>query len=170
MDIDEQLKAKIASELQRLEEDCSHSGKAHFNASDRWNQFNYWFGIPSVVISGLVGTALVKDHVMWASAGSAAVTVLTALVTFLKPAEKATLHKTSGDQYLTLRNDSRVFREITLMRNAEEAAALEGLEGLTKRRNELNQASPLFANRDFKKAKKGVDEGQATHAVDKVVR
>ncbi|MHC5234375.1 hypothetical protein [Brucella sp. LJL56] len=46
----------------------------------------------------------------------------------------------------------------------------EGLEGLTKRRNELNQASPLFANRDFKKAKKGVDEGQATHAVDKVVR
>ncbi|NKK36329.1 SLATT domain-containing protein [Rhizobium leguminosarum bv. viciae] len=170
MNLDEQLKTKIASELQRLEEDCAHSGKAHFNASDRWNQFNYWFGIPSVVISAVVGTALLKDHVVWASVGSAAVTVLTALVTFLKPAEKATLHKSSGDQYLTLKNDSRVFREITLLRNVEEATALEGLEGLTKRRNELNQASPLFANRDFRKAKKGVDDGQATHVVDKVAR
>lgn len=170
MNLDEPLKTKIASELQRLEEDCSHSGKAHFNASDRWNQFNYWFGIPSVAISAVVGTALVKDHIIWASAGSAAVTVLTALVTFLKPAEKATLHKSSGDQYLSLKNDSRVFREITLIRNIEEAAALEALEGLTKRRNELNQASPLFANRDFKKAKKGFDEGQATHAVDKTRR
>jgi hypothetical protein len=170
MNLDDTLKTKIASELQRLEEDCAHSGKAHFNASDRWNQFNYWFGIPSVVISALIGTAFVKDYVVWASVGSAAVTVLTALVTFLKPAEKATLHKSSGDQYLTLKNDSRVFREITLTRDVEDAAALEGLEGLTKRRNELNQASPLFANRDFKKAKKGFDDGQATHAVDKASR
>ncbi|MGO7078860.1 SLATT domain-containing protein [Rhizobium johnstonii] len=170
MDLSEQLRAKITIELHRLEEDCSHSGKAHFNASDRWNQFNYWFGIPSVVISAIIGTALVKDHVVWASVGSAAVTVLTALVTFLKPAEKATLHKNSGDQYLALKNDSRVFREITLLKNAEEAAAIEGLEGLTKRRNELNQASPLFANRDFRRAKKGVDEGQATHVVDKTAK
>lgn len=167
MTIEPALKSKIFNELLRLEEDCSHSGKAHFNASSRWTHLNYWFGIPSVIGSAIIGTAFFKDYAVAASVGSAVVTVLTALVTFLKPAEKSTSHKNSGDQYLALKNDSRVFREITLQNAVEEGVALEGLSGLTTRRNELNQASPMFSNNDFKKAKAGVDSGQAQHAVDK---
>lgn len=167
MTLNDQLRTRITDELHRLEEDCQHSGKSHFNASTRWNKLNYWFGIPSIVISALIGTAFFKDYAMAASIGSAIVTVLAALVTFLKPAEKSTSHKNSGDQYLALRNDARVFREIFLQKEIPEAAALESLQGLTTRRNELNQASALFSDGDFKKAKTGVDAGQATHAVDK---
>ncbi|MGM4884778.1 SLATT domain-containing protein [Rhizobium sp. 62_C5_N11_2] len=167
MALDDTVKTRISNEIVRLEEDCSHSGKAHFNASSRWNKLNYWFGIPSVIISAVIGTAFFKDYALPAGIGSAAVTVLTALVTFLKPAEKATEHKNSGDQYLALKNDARVFRELTLQQATDEGAVMESLVGLTTRRNELNQASSMFSDNDFQKARAGVNAGEALHAVDK---
>ncbi len=48
-------KPAIQAELQRIEEDCIHSGKAHFNAGKRWARYHYWLGIPSVVLSALAG-------------------------------------------------------------------------------------------------------------------
>lgn len=162
-----QTLAKIHDELLRMEEDCIHSGKAHFNASVRWDRWNYLFGIPSVILSALAGTAFFKDYAVIAGVMAACVTVLTALMTFLKPAERATDHKNSGDQYLSLRNDARVFREIEVTQFEDDAGAIAGMSGLTKRRNELNQASRQFADKDFQKARAGVNEGQSTHAIDR---
>lgn len=48
---------KVVAELLRMEEDCTHSGKAHFNAATRWTRWNYAFGIPSVGLSALAGGA-----------------------------------------------------------------------------------------------------------------
>lgn len=110
-----------------MEEDCTHSGKAHFNASDRWTWWNYAFGIPSVALSAAAGAAFFQDYSVAAGAMSSAVTVLTSLMTFLKPSEKAADHKNSGDQYLSLRNDARVFREIELSQVADDAAAIAGV-------------------------------------------
>jgi hypothetical protein len=72
-----------------------------------------------------------------------------------------------GDQYLILRNDARVFRQIRLMHACDEPTALAGIDEFTKRRNELNQASPQFSRADFEAARKGIEEGEATHRVDK---
>jgi hypothetical protein len=157
----------ISKELLRMEEDCIHSGKAHFNASSRWNGWNYWFGIPSVVLSTAASTAFFKDYSLIAGAMTSVVAVLTSLMTFLKPAERSKAHKGSGDQYLALRNDSRLFREVTLLQDIEDSAATEAMNGLTTRRNELNQASMPFSGGDFKRAKAGIDAGQALHRVDK---
>jgi hypothetical protein len=98
-------KPAIQAELQRIEEDCIHSGKAHFNAGDRWARYHYWLGIPSVVLSALAGAAFFKNYGDIAGIMSAIVAILTSLMTFLKPSERAAAHKGSGDQYLTLRND-----------------------------------------------------------------
>lgn len=157
---------KIAEELQRMEEDCDHSGRAHFNAADRWWRWNYGFGIPSVILSTAAGGAFMKDYAIIAGSMSLTVAVLTALMTFLKPGEKSAGHKSSGDQYLALRNDSRVFRTIELA-TIDDGGAIEAMKGLTTRRNELNQASALFSRRDFEKARKSIDAGESTHRVDK---
>src|SRR6516225_9292378 len=111
MSISPDAKASIAKELHRLEEDSAHSGKAHYNAGDRWRIYQYWLGIPSTVLSAAAGLAFFKSDPMLGAASSIAAAVLTALMTFLKPSERAAAHKSSGDQYLALRNDSRVFRE-----------------------------------------------------------
>lgn len=159
-------KSLIRAELQRIEEDCVHSGKAHFNAGDRWARYHYCLGIPSVVLSALAGAAFFKSFSEIAGIMSAVVAILAALMTFLKPSERAAAHKSSGDQYLTLRNDARVFREIKLTYVADDQATIDGLDEFTTRRNELNQASAQFSRADFELARQGIDAGEAKHRVD----
>ena len=160
---------EIAKELARIEEDCIHSGKAHFCAHERWIACHYCLGIPAVVFSSMAGLAFFQDYPEIGGAISVVVAILTALSTFLKPYERAAAHKSSGDQYLSLRNDARVFRTIKLTNSCDFQSALSGLDEYAKRRNDLNQASPQFSNRDFVKARKGIQAGEATHAVDEVV-
>lgn len=45
---------------------------------------------------------------------------------------RAASHKGSGDEYLTLRNDARVFREIRLTYACDEQAAIAGMDEITK--------------------------------------
>lgn len=79
----------IRAALERIEEDCIHSGKAHFNADNRWGRYHYWLGIPSVVLSALAGAAFFKNYGDIAGIMSAIVAILTSLMTFLKPSERA---------------------------------------------------------------------------------
>ena len=167
MPISSSIETKITSELLRMEEDCTFSAKAHFNASSRWTRWNYTFGLPSVALSAAAGAAFFKDYAVVAGIMSSGVTVLTALMTFLKPSEKSSEHKSSGDQYLSLRNDARVFREIAITQVADDNSAIAGMTGLTTRRNELNQASPPFSRGDFTRARRGIEQGEALHQVDK---
>jgi hypothetical protein len=160
-------KIAIRTELERIEEDCIHSGKSHFNAHERWSRFHYWLGIPSVILSSIAGLAFFKDYPDIGGAIASVVAVLTALSTFLKPYERAASHKSSGDQYLSLRNDARVFRQIRLENACDDQTAINSLDEFTKRRNELNQASPQFSTSDFNRARDGIDAGESTHAVDK---
>lgn len=156
----------IHAELERIEEDCIHSGKAHFTAGDRWTRYHYWLGIPSVALSALAGAAFFKSYGDIAGIMSAVVAILTSLMTFLKPSERASAHKSSGDQYLTLRNDVRVFREIKLTYVCDEHSSISAMDDFTKRRNELNQASAQFSRKDFEIARAGIDQGEAAHRVD----
>jgi len=166
VNVDPKSKSAIATELKRIEEDCIHSGKAHFNAGDRWGRYHYWLGVPSVILSALAGAAFFKDYGNVAGIMSAVVAVLTSLITFLKPSERSSAHKSSGDQYLTLRNDVRVFREIRLAYACDGQAAIAGMDEFTKRRNELNQASMQFSRQDFELARNGINEGEAIHRAD----
>lgn len=159
-------KATIRAELTRIEEDCIHSGKAQFNAGVRWSRYHLWLGVPSVILSALAGTAFFKDQPEIGGAMASIVTILTALMTFLKPSERASSHKSSGDQYLTLRNDVRVLRTIKLDVACDDAAAVANLDEITKRRNELNQASAQASRKDFELARKGIDEGESDHRID----
>lgn len=160
------LKTAIHAELQRIEEDCTHSGKAHFNAGIRFARYHYGLGIPSVILSALAGLAFFKDYPNIAGAMSGAVVILASLITFLKPSERSASHKSSGDQYLSLRNDARVFREVKLPNFSDGQAAMDGLDEFSKRRNELNQASAQFSRDDFEKARRGINTGEASHSVD----
>ena len=119
------------------------------------------------MLSALAGAAFFKSYGDIAGIMSAMVAILTSLMTFLKPSERAAAHKGSGDQYLTLRNDARVFREIRLAYACDEQAAIAGMDEFTKRRIELNQASAQFSRKDFEIARAGIDQGEAAHRVDK---
>lgn len=159
------LSVALRNESLRIEEDCTHSAKSHFNAADTWRHRHYWLGIPGTIFAALAGAAVIKDLASAAQLLSAAAAILTGLLTFLKPSDRASQHKQIADQYLALRNDARIFREVQTRRlDADEAS--ERLEALSKRRSDLNQSSPEIPRRAFEAARKGIADGEATYAVD----
>jgi hypothetical protein len=160
-------KDAIERELRRIEEDCIHSGKSHFSAAIFWTRINYLLGVSSLIVSAAAGIAFLKDIPLLAGLSSFLAAALTALITFLKPSEKSATHKSSGDQYLGLRNDSRISREIQLPYEGEIKTSVDSVKNLAKRRNELNQASPQFSRKNFEIARTGIEAGEATYYVDK---
>lgn len=162
--------AKIAAlcrEAERLEEDALYSSKSHFNAENTWVRRHYWLGVPATIIGAIAGAALVKSQPEWASALTLLASLLTGLMTFLKPNERAAIHRAAAGQFLALRNEARFFREIELLDTAKLDNLPERLKALSSARNELNQKSPSIPRSAFVAARKGIEEGEATHKVDK---
>ena len=156
----------LATEAQRIEEDAIHSAKSHLNAADTWNRRHYWLGVPATVVTALAGAAVIKDLTLAAQLCALAGAILTGLLTFLKPTDRAAKHKSSGDQYLSLRNDVRVFREVELKDVGGRKSAPTRLKALSQRRNELNQSSPDIPRVAFEQARRGIEAGEATYRVD----
>lgn len=159
--------AALRREAERLEEDAIYSSKGHFNAEDTWVRRNYWLGVPATVLSAIAGATLIKSQPEWATAFTLLASLLTGLMTFLKPNERAAMHRAAAGQFLALRNDARFFREIDLLQSDRMGELSERLEELSAARNELNLKSPSIPRRAFVAARKGIEEGEATHEVDK---
>lgn len=154
----------LRHEAYRIEEDCLYSSKSHFNAASTWRRRHYGIGIPATVLGAAAGAAFVKEWPLLAQLFAIAAPILTGLLTFLKPSDKASEHKQVADQYLTLKNQTRVFREVELLQN--ETNAVQRLQELGNKRNELNQTSPDIPRSAFSAARRGIAEGESSHAVD----
>lgn len=164
---DQAMIAALRREAERIEEDATYSSKSHFNAEDTWVRRHYWLGVPATALAAIAGAALVKSQPEWASALTLLASLLTGLMTFLKPNERAAMHRTAAGQFLALKNDARLFREVELLQ-VHQLDELPGrLKALSATRNELNQKSPSIPRGAFVAARKGIEEGEATHKVDK---
>lgn len=163
------LLAKLATEAHRIEEDAEHSAKSHFNAAVRWGRYHLAIGLPAAVFAAVAGGAAFGD--LPEVAGSLAIlsTALTTVLTFLKPSEHAENHKAVAGQYLALRNQARMFRELELEEAANVDSAKARLIDLANTRDDLNQASPDISRKDYEKAKADIDEGRSQYRVDKEV-
>jgi hypothetical protein len=158
--------AALRREAERLEEDATYSSKGHFNAEDTWVRRNYWLGVPATVLGAVAGATLIKSQPEWATAFTLLASLLTGLMTFLKPNERAAMHRAAAGQFLALRNEARFFREIELLESDRLNGLPERLKALSAVRNELNLKSPSIPRRAFVAARKGIEEGEASHKVD----
>ena len=165
--IDQNKISALCREAERIEEDATYSSKCHFNAGGTWERRHYWLGIPATALAAIAGAALIKTQPELASIFALVASLLTGLMTFLKPNERAAIHRAAAGQFLALRNDARYFREIELLQTDRLDELLEKLKTLSATRNELNQTSPSIPRGAFVAARKGIEEGEATHKVDK---
>jgi len=164
---DQSMIAALRREAERIEEDATYSSKSHFNAEDTWVHRHYWLGIPATALAAIAGAALIKSQPEWASALTLLASLLTGLMTFLKPNERAALHRAAAGQFLALKNEVRLFREVELLQVHQLDELPVRLKALSATRNELNQKSPSIPRGAFIAARKGIEEGEATHKVDK---
>ena len=160
------LITKLADEASRVEEDTEHSFKGHYNAATRWARYHLLIGLPAALVAAVAGAAAFKGHPEWAGALALMSTALTTVLTFLKPSERAEIHKAVAGQYQALRNQARIFREIGLFDGMTAEEAKTRLFELAEARDELNQRAPAIARGDYELAKQDIDGGRARYRTD----
>ena len=157
---------KLSEEAQRIEEDTAHTAKSHFNAAERWAKHHLWIGLPSAIIAAIAGGSAFGGYSTIAGSLAMLSTALITVLTFLKPSERSENHKAVACQYLALRNQSRIFREIELLECTDLDTAMGQLMKLAQQRDDLNRSAPEFFRKDYERAKKDVDEGRTEYRID----
>jgi len=163
-------KEAIIDEAKRIEENCLYTAKGHFAAAQFWTNFRLGVGIPMAVLSAIAGTsALAKFdyHNIVAAILSIIVAALAGITTFLNPNEKANAHLNSGNNYDSLQSKTRIFWTIDCWRDNSEQVLTDKLKDLSDERDKLNRGSPQVPTWAYKKARKGIKEGEADYKVDK---
>src|SRR5687768_11958931 len=102
----------MASEADRIEEDCLYSAKGHFESARIWGRMNLWLGIPAAALGAFAGITGFKDMPEVAGGLAVFAAAFTAVLPFLKPSERAAAHQRSGTLFNSLKNRVRHFREI----------------------------------------------------------
>src|SRR5436190_5573570 len=118
--------------------------RAHYLSADHFGTRKYWLGIPAVVLSTLVGTAVFatvqKQPELWlqitVGLASVAAALLASLQTFLGYSERAEKHRIAGAKYGALG------RELEQLRASSITPTPEAISEVRKRLDDLAMESP----------------------------
>ena len=164
-----ELTEALIKECERIEEDCLHSMKGHFNAGSRWNKVHLWMGIPSAVLAAWAGIEAFNDNPSLTATLALLSAALTATITFLSPQEVSNNHTKAGKEYNVVRNKTRRVRGIDALTVSPEDLKIR-VDELADKKDSLNSMSPSIPRWAYEKAKKDIDKGLADYQVDKEVK
>ena len=157
------VKKRIIDEAKRIEEDCLFTAKGHFNTAQFWTNFHYWIGIPTVIFAAIAGCLSLSVAVTFLSLIVAAAT---AVITFVNPNEKASVHYSAGTAYNTLRSEARLFYSIEVEQSADLVALTNKLTEFNAKRSALGESSLQIPRWAYIQAKKGIEGNENTYKVD----
>ena len=155
------LRSQIVSETKHIERDCRVAATSHFAAATFWTTVYYVLGIPATIVAGVAGLTALADHALVAAVLAIVATGLTATTTFLNAGEKAHSHGRKRFQYEELKNDVRVFREVTMKLIDDDDEMHRELMQLCKLRNRLNRDSPQVRQRAVRKVARELEREDA---------
>lgn len=158
-----EITSEIKKEAERIEECCEYSSKAHYNDCAKWRKRHFVFSTPIAVfaaVTALVPIVEVKNILAIITA------ILAAIQTILKPQVNQQVHKLAGDSYSGLRNKVRRFRTIDIPRlNIDDLS--EQIKIYGDMMDKLNTTNPSPTEKSYKKAKKGIENGETEFRIDK---
>ncbi len=165
MSSEEERRNALIKEARRVQEDCTYSGKGHYNAASRWQTVHYSIGVPSAVAAAIAGVSAFADQAVLAGVLALIVAAATGAGTFLNPGERSEAHKDAGDRFTALRQRARRIAELDGP-DIGLAEMRDLVEELSANRDELNQGSPKIPSFAYEKAKDGIEAGEHVHEVD----
>jgi hypothetical protein len=107
-----------------------------------------------------------NDLPLLAGALAVLVAALSAVSTFLNPAEKGHAHHLAGTRFTGLRSQARLLREVRALTAATADELPSELSDLVAAKDDLNEKSPVIPRPAFERARKGIKAGEAAYAVD----
>lgn len=162
----DQLLKALRDEACRIQEDSLYSSRGHFQAAMIWGRIHLWIGLPIALLAAVGAGAALKQAPVLAAIIGAVVAALTAGATFLNPSGKSQTHHTAGVHFNSLRNQARIFHDLGLIGPEVPAELRQTLDQLAARRDDLNEASPQVPPWAFRKARRSIEAGEASYAID----
>ena len=123
---------------------------AYYEMAERLHRQNYLLGIPVIIVSSVVGTAVFAD---WGKEGlfkwmvgsvSIVAAILASLQTFLKFGESATLHGAAADWFAAIRRD---IDEVLALPSELRGHPKHTLDSIRQEINKAGQKSPELSER-----------------------
>ena len=156
----------IEKEIKRIEEDCIYSAKWHFESAKFWRKWYYWLMASSILSLCLSFPVLADGNLCTASVGLIS-SFITVILIFLNPQEKYLSHQNSGNKFLSLRNQIRIFNDIEIKNSNYADEYTKRLIVFSEERNSLNENSLPIAETGYKNTKKQIEEKTHIYEVDK---
>ena len=136
---------------------------AYYETAEKLHRQNYWLGIPVIIVSSVVGTAIFAD---WSKNGtlkwivgsvSIAAAILASLQTFLKFGENATLHGNAADWFAAIRRD---IDQLLALPSELRGHPKHTLDNLRQEINKAGQKSPELSEKLWRRTARrfGVNE------------
>ena len=164
--MDQALVEALRAESKRIEEDTLYSARSHFEAAAMWSRAHYRIGVPTAMLAAIAGGSAIADRGLLAGIIGLAVTAMSAVGVFLNPSDRANQHHSAGTRFNEIRNQSRVYREIELLSATDALSLVERAKTLSAQRDELNKASPQIPRWAFERARRSIEDGEASYRVD----
>lgn len=160
-------KVSIKKEAERIQEAVMYSAQGQFEQAKIWNRRNTRIGVPATGLSAIAGVTGLATTVGRVPAGIMALLAafLTSIMTTLNYSRKIDQAHSSGNAYLSLQQDVRIFLEIDLDK-ATEADARENLAKLVARQQEINGTALLPSEKAYQNAKKNIKGGGQKYKID----
>jgi hypothetical protein len=154
---------KVEELLQEWRKRVYAAQTAYYEVAEQLARRNYQLGIPVVIVSSLVGTAVFADwskvsaYRWWVGSVSILAAVLASLQTFLKFGESATLHGAAADWFAAIRRD---IEEVLALPPELRGDPKECLDKIRQEMNKAGQKSPELSESLWRKTARrfGVEE------------
>ena len=157
----------ILEEASRIQEDALYSSKSHFNAGSTLKQIHYLVGCTGAASAAVAAAMLSSSWEAHAGIFAVAAAAATALTTFAKYSERAESHRSFGNQYLSICGRIRRFIKIESKLNKDHQQLQVLLTKICEEKDKLNEQAPLIPRRAYLASRKGIEDGESTHLVDK---
>jgi hypothetical protein len=141
---------------------------SYYEVAERLRRQNYLLGIPVVILSSIVGTAVFADwgnataYKWWVGSVSILAAVLAGLQTFLKFGENATLHGTAADWFAAIRRD---IEQLLALPPDLRGHPKQCLDSIRHEINKAGQKSPELSERLWRKVARRFGVQEPPHAV-----
>jgi hypothetical protein len=169
------VKENVTKLAKDVDDVCRWVRTAHFISAGVWDITAIILGVSAIVV-GVFGGGSAGAGVFGAAnpglAGvySAIAGVTAGVVAFLKPSDRAVLHKKAGDDWSNLRDKVASFWQLQVALETDEHKLVESYNALLKEKEDITTKSPVLSNLVFARAKqvlKKRDEEEAKEAVKK---
>ena len=154
---------KVERLLQEWHKRVYAAQTAYYEEAEKLRRRNYQLGIPVVIVSSLVGTAVFSDvgNKWFVGSISILAAVMASLQTFLKFGEGATLHGSAADWFSAIRRD---IEEVLALPPNLRGRPKNCLDSIRQEMNRAGQKSPELSEHEWRRISRrfGVEEPPAS--------